>query len=307
MTWAATAIGVGSAVAPSILGGGESKNARTVNPYTPVAKGLKAEYFPRVGDFAQQYGDGQGLYQGSLLAPENWAVKHGTEDILGRTTQLANRLDQGARTVQGFLNTDMNSPENRAIRDAYQAEVQAGFDPIRMGIEDRFTMGQPGSIQQALAMGAATQPLSRALATGEANLINRNLDRGLEAARMAPSIFGQAATMPGQIVADIGGQRTERAQLEQAARIQEYEQARNNELRGINEIGDLYGRFISGGQSGYVPSQGANKLAQSLGIFSTGMDIYNDYFRPDSVPSGWGNDNFLNNAEHPGDPGYIDF
>jgi hypothetical protein len=261
-------------IVSDIFGGGDTEVKNV--PWKPVAQALTQPggFFDKYDYFRDNYSDGTGIYTGSRYAGPAASELRAENKIRGQLAPLAGRLAETGNSLQGFLSPDIDSPQNQMMRDAFQANVQAGFDPIRMGVEDRFTMGQPGSIQQALAMGAATEPLSRALATGEADLINRTMDRSLQAINMAPSVFA-SRLLPSKIGAELGSRDTVRKQLGLEDMIQGIEAPRQANIQILQDLQGLVGPIMGttgvrkeGGSPNYL--QTAIGLGTALGDMFTG-------------------------------------
>jgi hypothetical protein len=253
-------------IVSDIFGGGDTET-KTV-PWKPVADALTQPggFFDKYDYFRDNYSDGTGIYTGSRYAGPAASELRAENKIRGQLAPLAGNLGAAGKALQGFLSPDIDSPQNQMMRDAFQANVQAGFDPIRMGVEDRFTMGQPGSIQQALAMGAATEPLSRALATGEADLINSTMDRSLQAINMAPSVFA-SRLLPAQIGAELGSRDTVRKQLKLEDMIQGIEAPRQANMQILQDLQGLLGPIM--GTTGVKKAGGSpNYLQTAIGLGS---------------------------------------
>jgi len=252
---------------------GTSGSGGTFNQqgWNPVMQRLEGSVLPRVDQFNRQFGGGQGIYQGSRLAPEDALVAQSQNQLLQAAGTYADRSTNLNNTIQGFLNYDPNSPQNQAARDALRANVQNQFNTsIRPGIEDMGTFsGQYGGNQQSIALGAATEPLSRAMADAEVNLMNADRDRAMQAAGMAPSAMGTGFTQ-GAMTGNIGDQRSARAQLGLEDKMQIFEAPRNAKLRSILEMQGLLSPLASLATSGSNTQAGYNNQANNnSGVSST--------------------------------------
>ena len=238
---------------------------------------VKKHLLPEVKSYGRDYDRGQGLWDGDILGYQNAGVNQGQEAALNAIPGIQGMLDQQNNTLQGFLDYDPNSFQNQASRDALGANVSSAFnESIRPGIEDRFTnAGQYGGYQQQNAIGAATAPLSRALADGEVGLMNADRNRAMNALQMSPGLINQNL-LPSQIMGDVGSQRTQRNQMMQFNNIQKHEAERNNRLQSLQEMSGLYGGMLGGG-GGFAAPQGpstANSLLSgALGGAATGAAI----------------------------------
>ena len=216
------------------LFGGSSET--TTTGWKPAMKEFKNSVLPSVQEWNDLYGSGQGIYTGSTLAAEDPLFTQGQEAALAAAGNYTDQYSSLLETLEGFLNYDPNSAANVAARDALNQNVNAAFNySIRPGIENRGTFsGQFGGPQQNIALGAATEPLSRALADSEVGLMNADRNRALQAMSMAPSLYA-GQFLPSDLMQQIGAQRTFRDQAELEDYIQMYEAERNAGKQGIAE------------------------------------------------------------------------
>jgi hypothetical protein len=239
---------------------------------TSVADNL----LPEVKSYGRAYDRGQGLWDGDILGYQDAGVNQGQEAALNAIPGIQGMLDQQNNTLQGFLDYDPNSFQNQASRNALGANVTSAFnESIRPGIEDRFTnAGQYGGYQQQNAIGAATAPLSRALADGEVGLMNADRNRAMNALQLSPGLINQNL-LPSQIMGDVGSQRTQRNQMHQFNNIQKSEAERTNRLRSLQEMSGLYGGLGGFEQSGLPagPSAASGAISGALGGAATGFAV----------------------------------
>lgn len=258
-------------------GGGEQESSSTTSGWKPAMRDVKDDLLPRVSDFNANYGSGEGLYEGSRLADQNEWVTSGQRRLGNAAVQYGEDIDNLSGSIQGFIDYDPNSPQNVARRDAMSANVNNAFNQtIQPGIQDQFTMsGQYGGYQQQNALGAATEPLSRALADSEVQMMEGDRDRALQAAGMAPGIYSQSF-VPGQVIGGIGQERTNRAQADLQDYIQQSEAGRNNKYRSISEVGGLLTPLVGLEQNTQGVQEGGsgNPLQSIMGIASMGLGAY---------------------------------
>lgn len=252
------------------MSGGKQKTSST--GWKPALDQIKSDVLPGIADYSKQYGGGEGIYQGSVLADQNPLIGQGQENLLATAGKMGGQLDNVMGTLEGFLNYDPNSYQNQAQRDALGSNISALFNQsIRPGIEDRGTgVGQFGGNQQSLALGAATQPLSRAIADSEVSMMNADKNRAFEAMGAAPGLIS-SQLMPGQIQSDIGSQRTQRSQQELADQIQQMEAPRRAQLQSLLEQSGLLTQLSGMGSSTSTP--GASPLQGALGGAGVGSSF----------------------------------
>ena len=245
MTWIAPLIGAGGGILSSLAGGGGSSSSTKLSREHRKIRGENLN--PLVESFAKNYGGGEGLYGDTRLDDQDPLIGQGQEQALRAAGQIGQGFSGANQALEGFLDTDYNSPQNQAQRDALGANVSSIFnESIRPGIEDRSTFsGQFGGPQSADAMGSATAPLSRAIADAEVNMFNADQDRALQALGIAPSIIS-GQLMPSQITSAVGADRTSRGQLELEDIIQMYEADRTNQLRGAEDSTGLFNQLEIG-------------------------------------------------------------
>ena len=221
-------------------GGSPAKTITESTGWEPVMNAIEQDVLPGISEYNAKFGEGQGLWADSQLADQNALIGKAQDKQLDLATLLEGQFGNLTNTLEGFLDYDPNSTQNVASRDALNANVQAAFnESIRPGIEDRFTFsGQFGGPQQNNAIGAATAPLSRALASGEVDLMQGDRNRAMQAMGMAPSMYA-TQLIPSQIMGNIGEQRTDRSQLELADEIQQFEAPRRNQLQSLLEASGL--------------------------------------------------------------------
>lgn len=217
----------------SLFGGSQET---TTTGWKPAMKEFKQSVLPTVQEWGSLYGQGQDIYTGTRLAEEDPLVGMGQDEALMLASLFGNQYAGLTDTLEGFLDYDPNSVQNQASRDALSANINAIFnESIRPGIEDRGTFaGQFGGPQSSIAMGAATAPLSRAIADAEVGLMNADRNRAMQALGLAPSIYSQQF-LPAEIMQSIGMQRTGREQMELEDEIQMSEAERNALTRSIQE------------------------------------------------------------------------
>lgn len=222
-----------------LFGGGSQKTE--VKGWKPATQALGKTFLPAVDEYYNQYGGGEGIYQGSQLADLDPLVAQAQNMQLGNVSRLGDQMRGVTDTVQGFLDYDPNSPTNQARRDAYTSQVLDQFNTqVLPGIRQQGTfMGQYGGPQQDLVTGEALGDLGRDLAGFEAQMMEADRGRAFQAMSLAPSLFAQRAVMPGQIVGDVGMQRSLRGQQELANEIQMYEAPRRAQLQGLLEYQNM--------------------------------------------------------------------
>lgn len=284
MTWGAVggaAIGAGA----SLIGG--SKDSPDLQPWARVGEGMKRNYFPAVNQFADQYGP-ESLYSGSRLADENQQVAAGQKRALLLNPMWAEQAQRNANAIEGFIDYDPNSPVNQARRDSFSAQAMDNFNTnVRPAIEDRGTFsGQFGGPQQALAMGRAAGDTMRDINMFEANMMEADRQRALQATGMAPSIFA-AQNAPFLMREQIGQRKTARDQLELEDQIQRQEAGYNNALRANLDMASLYNPFSGLGYQGTV-SSGPNPIQGALSGAVLGNQLFPNMSNPFSGLFGGG-------------------
>lgn len=244
----------------------------TIEGFRPATRAVRNTLLPGIQTFADDFGAGQGLYGGSVVADEDDNVTAGRQVMLSQLPGLQEMFGGAAASLEGFIDPNPENFLNTARREALGNNISAIFNQsIRPGIEDRGTFsGQFGGPQQAIALGAATEPLSRAIADAEVNLMTGDANRALQAIGMAPSIFA-STLMPGQFQADIGRDITARDQLELEDYIQQFEAERRNRLRGLSDVSGLLTPLT--GLSTTQSAPGANPLQGALGGALAGSQI----------------------------------
>ena len=222
-----------------LFGGGTQKTE--VKGWKPATQALGKTFLPAVDDYYNQYGGGEGIYQGSQLADLDPLVTQAQEMQLGTLDRMGGQMGNVQNKLQGFLNYNPNNPINQARRDAYTNSVLDQFNTkVLPGIRQQGTfMGQYGGPQQDLVTGEALGDLGRDLAGFEAQMMEDDRNRAFSAMSMAPSLFAQTNLMPGQVMGDVGMQRSLRGQQELANQIQMYEAPRRAELQGLLEYQNM--------------------------------------------------------------------
>lgn len=253
---AGAAIGAGA----SLLGGGQ--DGPDLQPWKPIGQNLKKNFFPGTQDYYDQYGQGEGLWSGSELGGLDSNVTRAQNQMLGLAPQMQQQLAGLSGTLEGFLDYDPNSATNQAQREAFQAQAMNNFNTnLRPAVEDRATFsGQFGGPQSALALGRAGGDTMRDINSFEAQMMEADKARAMQAMGLAPGIIN-AQLLPSQMIGQVGEQRTARNQLEQLDEIQQYEAPRNNQLQSLMEYQNFMAPFSGlGGQGGNA--QGSPSILQ---------------------------------------------
>lgn len=274
MSWGAIG-GAAIGTAGSLIGGGgQSVKGAGHSAWKPGLQAIKDNVLPGVNAFGSQFGQGQGLWSGSQLGAQDANVMGGQNAQLQAAGLFGNQMQGVNSTLEGFLDYDPNSFQNQASRDALSSNISSMFnESIRPGIEDRGTFsGQFGGPQQSIALGAATAPLSRAMADAEVNLMNADRQRAMAAMGMAPNIY-QQGFVPGMLQQQVGDQRTQRNQLEQMDAIQMFEADRNNMLRGVQDASGITNSLAWGGSPTVSQSGGGNIAQGALGGAMLGSQL----------------------------------
>jgi hypothetical protein len=262
------------------MGGKKAPSSQSVTTgWKPALDGVENNYLPRAQNYSDNYGDGQGLYSGSILADQDPNIRRGQEMALRGGDVAGGLSDTANRAWQGFIDYDPNSVQNQASRDALRANASAQFNEvIRPGVEDLGTSsGQFGGNQQNLALGAATAPLSRAIADNEYGLMDADRERAMRAIGMTGEMQNNSL-FSSQIVGDVGQQRQRRGQQERLDEIQQYEAPRRNSYQSALEVGGLYSPFVGASQTtqgtGTPGSAGAGGVVSgALGGAAVGASI----------------------------------
>jgi hypothetical protein len=233
--------------------GGKSKpaSAQTSTSGNPVVLDqINNSLIPGIEDYSENYGNGEGLYSGSILADQDPLIRQAQGQALGQRDTVSGLSDSANTAFQGFLDYDPNSATNQMARDAFGAEVRSQFDEtIRPGIEDIGTSsGQFGGNQQNLALGSASAPLSRAIASNEARLAEGDRGRAFDALRLTGQMQDNSL-LSSQITGDVGQQRTVRGQQELTDDIQMGEAERRNQLQSLLEQSGLLGPLANSSTS----------------------------------------------------------
>lgn len=230
-------------------GGGKNQKV-SVQGWGPAMDSVESNLLPLINAYSSNFGGGQGLWTGSQLADLDPLVTDAQNAQLDLVPGMADQFQGVMNTLEGFLDYDPNSYQNQAARDTLGANISALFnESIRPGIEDRYTAaGQFGGPQQSVALGAATAPLSRAIADAEVGLMNADRQRAFQAMTAAPGLL-TSQLIPSQIMGDVGVQRTMRDQQELADEIFQYEAPRRNDLQSVLELSGLLNPLTGMGQT----------------------------------------------------------
>jgi hypothetical protein len=264
-----------------------TSGTRESTAFRPVVDLARSDALPLADEWYNQYGRGQGLWSGPNLAAQNPLIGEAQRHQLGIAAGMGDQFRDVNRTMQGFLDTspkfDFNSAQNRHARDMLGARIQRQFNQsIAPSIQNMGTdVGQFGGNQQSIAMGAASAPLSEAIAGAELGLTNRMMDdhqaalgRSYNTMLNAPSLIG-SQLLPSQIMGDIGAQRTMRGQQELLDSRQQYEAPRQNFTRTLAEGAGLTLPFSGLGQTG-----------------NFGQESYSENYYPSSYLKGGGGGGF---------------
>lgn len=302
MAWGAAA-GAGLGLASSMLGGG--KDSPDLQPWARVGEGMKRNYFPRVNEFADQYG-ADSLYSGSRLGPQAQATTDAQAQQIALTGRWNEQIRGAADAIEGFIDYDPNSPINQARRDAFGDQAMTNFDRnIRPAIEDRATFGgQFGGPQSALSVGVAGGETMRDINSFEAQMMEQDRNRALQATGMAPSIFA-AQQQPLAYKEGIGMRQEARSQAELNDQIQQHEAGYNNALRNNLDIASLYNPFSGLGYQGTVGGTDPYKAAAGGAVL--GSQLLPNMGNPFAGLFGGGGDSQPWFGEDHRTPGYIDF
>jgi hypothetical protein len=167
---------------------------------------------------------------------------------------------------------------------------------IRPAIEDRSTFGgQFGGPQQALAVGAAGGDTMRDINSFEAQMMEADRNRALQASGMAGQIFAQQA-MPLQAKEMVGMRMNERKQAELNDKIMQHNQGYDNNLRANMDMAGLYNPFSG---LGYQGNAGGPSTMQSIASGAIlGSELFPDWNPFASSPDtnngfgGWEGDSY---------------
>ena len=273
MTWGAVG-GAAISVGGSMLSG--SKDSPDLQPWARVGEGMKRNYFPRVNEFADQYG-ADSLYTGTGLADQHHAVPVAQRQQLDLTGRWNEQIRGAADSIEGFIDYDPNSPVNQARRNAFSDQAMTNFNRnVRPAIEDRSTFsGQFGGPQSALAVGAAAGDTMQDINMFEANMMEADRQRALQATGMAPSLFA-AQQQPLMNKEAIGNRITDRRQQELTDQIMQHNQPYMNAQQNIMDIAAMYNPFSGLGYQGTV---GGSDPAQAAVAGATlGRTLFPDGF-----------------------------
>jgi hypothetical protein len=257
-------------------GKSKTKTKSTTSGWEPVMDQLESTVLPGINEYTDDYIGGDGLYSGSRLGAQDPNVTNGQDALLQAATDYSQGYQGVNNTLQGFLDYDPNSYQNEAARDALGANVRAQWEEsIMPGIEDMGTgIGQFGGNQQSLALGAASAPLSRAIADSEVGLMNADRDRAMTAMLNAGGVM-QGGFVPGQVQEGVGRARTAREQLVQDDFVQEFEAERRNRLQSLLETQGLLAPMAGlETTSTSKTSSKASPLQTAVGIGALGLDLY---------------------------------
>jgi hypothetical protein len=255
----------------------KSKSNEKFEAFAPVVDRVENSLLPGIDRYSNDYQNGEGLYSGSRLGAQDPNVTAGQDALLAAGGQYGEDFQKTRETLQGFLDYDPDSPQNQASRDALRANASAQFNEvIRPGVEDIGTSsGQFGGNQQNLALGAATAPLSRAIADNEFNLMNADKTRAFQA-MLAANGINEGGFVEGQVQEGVGNARTRFNQLENMDEIQMFEAERNNRLRSLAEEQGLLMPLstlgsTSEGSSSSTTTDSPIKTAVGLGAIAADM------------------------------------
>lgn len=254
-----------------LFGGSESYSG----PSKKVKKAINNNLLPGVNEFNSNY-SGDSLYSGTQLGDLDPLVTQGQDDALAVAGLYGDQYGTITDSLEGFLNYDPNSAANVASRDALNANVEAAFNhTIRPGIENRGTFaGQFGGPQQNLALGAATEPLSRALADAEVGLMNADENRALQALSMAPGLLA-GQFLPSEVTRSVGGERTARDQATLMDEVLQFNQPFMNDLQALKASSGLYGDLSAATQHSSSKTDGDPfGTIAGLGLAGAGLGIF---------------------------------
>jgi hypothetical protein len=276
MSWVAAggaAVGVGA----SLLGGNKgASTTSSTEPWEPAANLAENQLIPAIDNFGNMFPGMKGQFRGSTLGGISGQQMQGEAEALRMGEQYGQQYGNVTDTLEGFLDYDPNSAQNQASRDALGNNITAQFNnSIRPGIEDRGTFsGQFGGNQQSIAMGSATQPLSRAIADSEVGLMNADRNRAMQAMGMAPGLL-QGQFLPSDVRRQIGERRTGRNQDVKNDKINQVEQNRNNRLRQIQDMAGLINPLLGqGGEISGSSTRPSNPYQAGIGGALAGYGLF---------------------------------
>ena len=267
-------------------GGGTSAIDPTLRPYLELGLRAAEQQFLQT---QPQFFPGQTYVSPSqqtldALAAQEQIARAAPSSLQAAQESYMRGLGGLASTAQGsFL---MGNPYQQAAIQASTRPVMQQFTEQTLpGIASGFSRaGRYGSGAMERALGTATEATSRALGDIGANLAYRGYEteRGLQnqaitqqinAAQMAPQIYGQQF-LPSQQLAQIGAAREAIAGLplqEQMARFQFAQQAPRESLSAF--LSSIYGTPMAGSQYAPTPVQQTNRAGNVLGLAATGAGI----------------------------------
>jgi hypothetical protein len=267
-------------------GGGTSAIDPTLRPYLELGLRAAEQQFLQT---QPQFFPGQTYVSPSqqtldALAAQEQIARAAPSSLQAAQESYMRGLGGLASTAQGsFL---MGNPYQQAAIQASTRPVMQQFTEQTLpGIASGFSRaGRYGSGAMERALGTATEATSRALGDIGANLAYRGYEteRGLQnqaitqqinAAQMAPQIYGQQF-LPSQQLAQIGAARETISGLplqEQMARFQFSQQAPRESLNAF--LSSIYGTPMGRSQYSPTPEIPVNRAGQVLGDIATGIGV----------------------------------
>jgi len=228
------------------------------------------------------YGQGtEGIYQGSLLAPQDQLIQDAQNAQLGLVEQggdIYNTIQQQQDAFRGLLNAgNINDPlVQRQIEQLGQLVGDQFNRNIMPGINQGATAaGQYGSSRQGVAQGIAAGDAANAISRGATAALLGGQQLALGAQGMAPQSIG-LGFLPAFTQQDIGNQRTQLSQQQLMDQVQQFNAGRNAELQNLSEFTNLLGANpLMQESTSTTKSKSSGSLGQTLaGLATTAAGIY---------------------------------
>lgn len=244
----------------SFLGGGGSTTTTETEQDTRLSEELRASSLTGLEGAENLYNAGtEGIYQGTQLADENPLIAASQQMLLNQYSDgpLAGLINTGQQQLQNYLTAgDLNNnpvfqSQMEDILNQASTSFQRGSVPL---FQKGTAAGQYGGSETGEGLGLLGGEIDR---NTQSALVKSALGQqklGLDAQRLLPMAL-QLGEREGNLMADIGNQRTIRSQRELMDQINMFNAPRDATLENLSNFYSFLGSSPLLGESSMTGTQ----------------------------------------------------
>lgn len=244
----------------SFLGGGGSTTTTETEQDTRLSEELRASSLTGLEGAENLYNAGtEGIYQGTQLADENPLIAASQQMLLNQYSDgpLAGLINTGQQQLQNYLTAgDLNNnpvfqSQIEDILNQASTSFQRGSVPL---FQKGTAAGQYGGSETGEGLGLLGGEIDRNMQSALVESALGQQKLGLDAQRLLPMAL-QLGEREGNLMADIGNQRTIRSQQELMDEINMFNAPRDATLENLSNFYSFLGSSPLLGESSMTGTQ----------------------------------------------------